>query len=332
MKESLNTARVGLFFFLGLAIIWIVYETLQEGRLFGSEGYSIYGEFESVKTLRAGDDVRVSGVKVGRVAETRLQNGRAEVILEIDENIRISRDSIATIAISSILGSNYVAIDFGKEEEYLAHGEKIATRHTADLNEIFAQLGDVGERIDDLFENISGALGGVVGTPDKPGALENLNAVLTENREALNASMENIRQITGKINEGEGTIARLINDDTAYTSLLAAVDEIAKAAEQASGLTSDAGEVMSHIRSGEGTLGSLIYGEELGHEIQAVATNLRQLSDRLANGEGTLGRLLSDDSLYDEIQGVIQKAERTIDGLNEQGPITAVGVAAGALF
>jgi phospholipid/cholesterol/gamma-HCH transport system substrate-binding protein len=366
MKETLNTVRVGLFFLLGLAVIWIVYETLQQGRLFAEDTYPIYGQFGDVKMLRSGDDVRVSGVRVGRVSQVRLRNGMAEAVLDIDEKVRISRDSVATIAVSSMLGGNHVAIDMGKAEELLAPGDRIATRHTADLNEVFAQLGEVAGRVDSLFDDIGAVLGAITGTPEEPGALQNFNAILQENREALQATIENVREITDKVNHGEGTIARLINDDTAYQNLMATVEEITKAAEQAASLMNDGAEMMAHIRSGEGTLGNLIYGEDLGREvqamtsnlrevserlakgegtlgrllvddtlfgeIQAVAANLREVSDRLAKGEGTIGRLLVDDTLYRDIQGVVQRAERALEGLNEQGPITAVGVAAGALF
>ncbi len=332
MKQTLNTARVGLFFLLGLAIIWIVYETLSQGTAFRAEGYPVHAPFGDVKMLRAGDDVRVSGVRVGRVSDTRLQNGRAEAILEIEPGAQIPADSVATIAISSLLGANFVSIEAGSADTFLQPGDKIATRSSPDLNEIFAQLGKLGERVEGLFGNLEGTLAGVTGTPDQPGLVDNLNAVLAENREGLAASIENIRQITEKINHGEGTIARLINDGEAYDTLLSAIGEIENAAQQASTLTAGAGEIVAHIQSGQGTLGSLIYGEELTDELQLIATNLRELSEKLNSDEGTLGRLLSDDSLYRDVQAVIQKAERTIDGLGEQGPITAVGIGANALF
>jgi|GEM_PF-206660 len=333
MKETLNTVRVGLFFLLGLAVIWIVYETLREGRLFGTDGFPVYAQFTDVKALRSGDDVRVAGVRVGRVAETRLRDGRAEAVLELQSNAEIPRDSVATVAISSLLGTNFVSIEIKSAGgPFLQPGDQIATRHTADLNEIFAQVGQLGERLEGVLGDVSGAFAGITGSPDQPGVLDNLNAVLAENREALSASMENIREITDKMNRGEGTLARLLNDREAYDSLLAAVNEINQAAQNASTFTSEAGEIVAHIRRGEGTIGSLVYGEDLGREIQAITGNLRQMSDRLAAGEGTLGRLLSDDTLYRDLQAVIQRAERTLEGLGEQGPITAVGIGANALF
>lgn len=325
MKETLNTARVGLFFLLGLAVIWIVYETLREGRLFTSEGYEIYAHFEDVKMLRTGDDVRASGVRVGRVLETRLRNGGAEAVLEIADDVLLPIDSTATIGMAGMLGGNFVGIDLGLSDDSLVPGSEIGTRHTADLGEVFAQLGSVTGKMEEFFAALTG-------TSDDPGPVDNLNAMIEENRAALKESVDNIRAITTKINEGDGTLARLINDGTAYDNLVAAVDEIGRAAENASTLTESATDVVARIRSGEGTLGKLIYDDQVSRELEALVVNLREVSDRLASGEGTLGRLLVDDGLYNEVEAVVRKAERTLDGLNEQGPITAVGVAGGALF
>lgn len=333
MKTTLNTVRVGLFFILGIALIWIAYETLSEGRMFREDSYTLYARFDNIQTLRNGDDVRMSGVRVGRVGETRLENGKAITILDIRPEIEIARDSVATISMASLLGANFVAIEPGDFDlGILEPGSEITTRRSTDLNEIFAGLGEASEEMGDLFARIGSAVDRITGTGDEPGVLDNLNVILGENRDSIRSTLTNIESITGKIDRGEGTIARLINDDTAYDSLLATVEEIRLAASSASELVDGAQEIFAQVQSGQGTLGMLIYNEDLGHEIERIAGNIRDISDKIAAGEGTLGRLVADDSLYNDIQAVVQKAERTIDGLGEQGPITAVGIAANALF
>ena len=63
-----------------------------------------------------------------------------------------------------------------------------------------------------------------------------------------------------------------------------------------------------------------------------MAKNLRKISDKLNNATGTLGKLINDDSLIEEAQSTLRKVDRAVDGLSDQGPITAVGAAASALF
>jgi phospholipid/cholesterol/gamma-HCH transport system substrate-binding protein len=86
------------------------------------------------------------------------------------------------------------------------------------------------------------------------------------------------------------------------------------------------------VKSGQGSLGTLIYDEQAGKDLKAIAANLKDVSDKLAKGEGTLGKLINDDSLFREAQGTLRKADRALDGMGDSGPITAVGVVAGALF
>ncbi len=52
----------------------------------------------------------------------------------------------------------------------------------------------------------------------------------------------------------------------------------------------------------------------------------------MKSGKGTLGRLIMEDDLYENTQKLISKAGKTLDGMGESAPISAVGAAAGALF
>lgn len=123
-----------------------------------------------------------------------------------------------------------------------------------------------------------------------------------------------------------------MNDDQAYNNLVATLEEIRGAAEQARSFVSNAQGIVDQVKSGEGTLGALLYDAETGSNIKVVSQNLRELSEKLNKGEGTLGRLINDDSLFREAQNAVQKVNRAVDGMADQGPITAVGVAANALF
>ena len=117
-----------------------------------------------------------------------------------------------------------------------------------------------------------------------------------------------------------------------HDELLASVSEIKTAATDARSFVSNAQSLLDQVKAGKGALGTLIYDEQTGNEIKLTAKNLRELSDKLNSGQGSLGKLIGDDALYREVQGTLRKADRAIDGLSDQGPITAVGVAAKALF
>ncbi len=97
MKNFSQTARVGLFFIFGVALIWVTYETLSEGRVLEHKGYTLVAGFENLKELKVGDEVRMAGVKIGSVEKTRLAGRRAEAVLRIDSDVTVHADSTATV-------------------------------------------------------------------------------------------------------------------------------------------------------------------------------------------------------------------------------------------
>ncbi len=159
-----------------------------------------------------------------------------------------------------------------------------------------------------------------------------VNAIIEENRTRINTITENLEVVSTRLRDGEGTLGKLLSDDTGYNELVAAIEEIRGAAQNAREFMANAQGLVDQVKSGEGTLGTLIYDDTVGNDIKASAANLRELSAKLNSGEGTLGRLINDDSLYLEAQNAVQKVNRAVDGLADQGPITAVGVAANSLF
>lgn len=330
MTTTQNTARVGLFFLLGLALIWVSYETLSDGKALKSRGYTLIAGFENLKELKTGDDIRMAGVKIGAVQETRLAGRRAEAVLRIEPTVQIASDAVASIGSAGLLGTNYITVTLGSAGAApLAPNAEIQTKPSADLNTIMTQLGELGNKL----EGALGSMGEVFkGKEGQPGMFQRIDTLLTENSEKVNKAMTNLQEITDKVNHGEGTLGKLVNDPKLHDELLATVTEIKAAATDARTFVSDAQTIIAQVKSGQGTLGALIYDEKTGNEIRSVTSNLKSVSDKLAKGEGTLGKLINDDSLFREAQSTIRKADRALDGMGDSGPITAVGVVAGALF
>lgn len=332
MTNAQTSARVGLFFLLGVALVWVTFEALSGSRVDTKNGYELKARFKTLKELKAGDEVRLAGVRVGQVKTTQLANRKAEAVLLINSRVEVASDATATIAMAGLLGSNYVSLTLGSEEaEPLPPGSEINAVDTADLNAVVSQLGEVGRQVQDALSDFSGVMGGG-GEDGDAGLLGKLDLIVEENRSKVGAITANLEEITGKVRRGEGTLGRLINDESAYDTLVATLEEIRGAATQTRAFVSNAEGIVDQVKSGNGTLGALLYDEETGTNIKLVSRNLRELSDKLNQGEGTLGRLINDDTLFRDAQNAVQKVNRAVDGMADQGPITAVGVAANALF
>jgi len=330
MNNAHHTARVGLFFLLGVALIWVTYETLGNRSSLKKSGYTLIAGFENLKELKAGDDIRMAGVRIGAVETTRLSNRRAEAVLRIEKKFTIASDAHATISSAGLLGTNYISIDLGSPHAPpLQPGSEIPTRVTADLNTVMAQIGELGGKLEDAF----GSIGEMFkGDQDQPGLFQKVDKLLADNSAKIDEVMTNLQEITDKINHGEGTLGKLVNDPQLHDELLATVTAIKSAADDARTFVTNAQEMVDHVKTGQGTLGALIYDEKAGEDLKATTANLRSVSDKLAKGEGTLGKLINDDTLYTSARSTLQKADRALDGMSDSGPITAVGVVANALF
>ena len=85
------------------------------------EGYNISLIFGSTTGLKNGDDVKISGINVGKITKLELnpEDYNAKVDIIINNDIKIPDDSSAKITSSSLLGGNFLDIVPGSSEKYL---------------------------------------------------------------------------------------------------------------------------------------------------------------------------------------------------------------------
>jgi phospholipid/cholesterol/gamma-HCH transport system substrate-binding protein len=131
--------------------------------------------FNDASGLAAGTDVRMAGVKIGTVVEQRLNPDTyfAEVTLGISETVRLPSDSSARIVPDGLLGGNYVSLEPGGAEDYIAPGGKITyaqgSVNVVDLlGRFIFSASDAGSGGNRQQEQDGGASGG--GFQMEPGA------------------------------------------------------------------------------------------------------------------------------------------------------------------
>ena len=91
-------------------------------------GYQVTGTFDSVGSLKPGDDVRMSGIKIGSVTDLRLDPRyfQAIVTMSIDNNVKLPDDTSANITAEGLLGGNFVSLQPGFSDVTLADGGEIS--------------------------------------------------------------------------------------------------------------------------------------------------------------------------------------------------------------
>ena len=328
MKDTLYTIRVGFFFVLGIVLCYIVYLSLGRKEWNDSKGYRVSVLFNDMSTLSPNNEVRLAGVKIGRVAETTLQDGKGLAVLLVDGRYtNIPKDSVATISMGNLLGSNFVAIEYGDPKSgFLKEGDQISSKPTASIAAVLEQLDSLGRKLNVAADSFS-----TIGEGPK-NLFGKLNDMVDRNNEKIDRIVNNLDTITTDIRSGKGTLGKLIEDDEAHREILATVAEIRKAAEDARTMINNANGTLEGLKNGQGVVGKLLYDKEAADRVANVIKNLDEFSQKLNSDKGTLGKLASDDELYRQLRALLSQAQQSLGSMSDSGPISAVGAASSGLF
>ena len=60
--------------------------------------------------------------------------------------------------------------------------------------------------------------------------------------------------------------------------------------------------------------------------------NLREILEKMNRGQGTVGKLINEDSFYKNAKLTLQKVEKATEGLEDQGPLSVLGIMINSLF
>jgi phospholipid/cholesterol/gamma-HCH transport system substrate-binding protein len=126
---------VGLFIIFGLlGLVFLAFKVSGLTSVGDGHTYVLRADFDNIGDLKARAPVTVSGVKVGRVSDIVLdpQTYRAEVIMQINDHYKdLPVDTSASIFTQGLLGSNYISLSPGFEQQMLQPNARIETTHSA---------------------------------------------------------------------------------------------------------------------------------------------------------------------------------------------------------
>ncbi len=357
--------RVGIFFVLGF-ILLIGLSIRTKGAALVKGGYELYANFDQVNGLEIGSPVTLAGVEVGKVTAINFEPKTAtvKVTMVINPNYRINEGSKAAVIMKSLLGQYYIDIKYGPPDSPLiAAGSTLETYEIADLNNVLEKVNEIEDNANRLLTSLDENQRRVFG---------DLSEVIAENREnikttsdalaksapELQSVLDTAQDIIQSLNEGKGSLGKLIKDDEAYNTIL----EVASNVE----------DITIEVREGEGTLSRLIYTDDLHASFEEVFDNINaataelntvirenkdnlrstidsmqasvpklddalntllEISNKIKSGEGTLGKLVYDTALYDDTRETMNKLKQTLEATEEQTIIrTFVGIIFGSLM
>jgi phospholipid/cholesterol/gamma-HCH transport system substrate-binding protein len=330
-QYRLAELRVGIMVLASLAIlIFVLFVVSGDIPLFRKETI-IRTYMSSVEGLRPGAEVRLSGLLVGDVKEIRFDRiprdansqQNIEIVMEIRGKLnglpavdRIRTDSIAVLKTTGLLGDNIIDITPGTlNGEPIQNGGTIPSREQKNVGDIINASQTAISKFDAISADIKEMSGLLREGKGTLGLLINDDAVYVN----LDQTIQQAERLLAAIRQGQGTAGRLINDPALYNQAEGLVAQIKRMTDQ----------VADRLTSGRGTLGKLIEDEELYNRTNALAANLDGASARLERtlarierGEGTIGKLITDERLYDDARDLIARLD-VITSRLERGEGTA---------
>ena len=323
MRNTLET-RLGLFFALAFIAAIIVFEMVGGLEVF-KRGYHLRARFANVQELKVGDPVRMAGVDVGRVEQIDFADTKVEVTLKVQDRAKIRTNSKASIRFVGLLGQNYVAVDFGTTNAPpVVPGTLLNSVEQPDLSTILAKLDNVATGVEGLTRSFSGdSINNFLGP---------FTDFLKENNPRLTGILSNMQSISSEIAQGRGTVGKLIHEDQLYHLAVGAVTNLNSTADELKLTISEARVVVDQISQGQGTLGKLAKDDSLFRESTNAMTHLREIFQKINQGQGSAGKLVNDDTLYKNARMTLQKVDKATEGIEDQGPLSVLGIAVGSLF
>jgi len=270
--------KVGILAIVAMTILAVlIFLITGNTNLFESRA-EIYTYMGDAAALTVGAPVNLNGIPVGKVKNITLSGSKdpqrlVRIEMEIPErelrNIPI--DSIASISAANVLGTKYINIKSGQSNTPVRPAQEIPSVNTGEIQ--------------DLVQQGFGVMA------------------------SLQKTIERVDKIVGIVESGQGSIGKLLVDETLYNHFLQIVDEVKQLADV--------------LNSDKGTIGKLIYDRELYDDFRAllgrvdtVVDGFQTLEQGLQNGEGTAGKLLKDPALYDQAQQTVQQMNQLVADLN----------------
>jgi phospholipid/cholesterol/gamma-HCH transport system substrate-binding protein len=162
----------------------------------------------------------------------------------------------------------------------------------------------------------------------------------------FNTAVEGMQQMLAAVGAGEGTLGRLLSDETLYnqivemnTGFLGFIRKMEGADGtfnrlihdpavyvQAEQLLARLNQVIGQIEEGEGLVGQLLNEKTTTiDDLELAVAELATVIQQLNSTNGTIGKLINDPALYDESTELIGEARATMDDLRETSPLRSFG-------
>jgi len=310
-----SAARVGVFMLIILAILGyfvLKIEDIDFSRGKGTRQVKVL--FDNVAGIDPKATVRVAGVRKGKVLTvTLMPNGKAEVTLEIDDDVPLHRDASAMVANLGLLGEKYVELESGTPKTPLLQdtGTTIVLRGSqpASVDDVTSQISAIATDVKAITESMRATLGGPTGQQRLEEVVDNIRQITADTRALIATNRENVDATVGNM--------RVITADlrVAIPKLAASIDRVANQIGGTAGENrEDVRKIVENLRT-------------LSADLKVTTENLNSITGQVKTGQGTVGKLIYDQEAYNRLNTALSSVDSGVTELkNVLGRVGKIGL------
>jgi len=309
-----SAAKVGIVMLIALAVLGYFILRIEDISLSRSRTTrDVKAIFEDVAGLDDESAVRIAGVRKGHVKDIKvLPDGRAEVTMEVDDDVPLHANAKAKVANLGLLGEKYIELDPGtKEAPVLAETQTILLPGTqpATFDDVTDQVSAIAQDVKAITTSLRTVLAGPNGQQRLDQIVANVEAITAEvrsliaaNRTNVDATMANAREITAQLRV---EIPRL-------------ADTLDRVANQIGGTVGenreDTRRIVENLRG-------------LSGDLRVTADNLNAITGQVKAGEGTVGKLFYSDEAHEKLTSALTAVESGVNELKSTlGRVSRIGL------
>ena len=279
-----NPVKIGAASLLAIVALVLVAFKADSLPIIGG-GDTYYASFSDSSGLKPNDEVRIAGVRVGKVTSVDLDGDHVKVAFKIKTDSKFGRETGAEIKVKTLLGAMYLSLD-PKGSGQLEEGSTIPesrTRSAYDVVDAFSGLAERAEKInlDQLTTSLNTLAKATENTPEELkstlSGLSALSANVAARDQQVNLLLTNLKKVSGVLADRNQDVVALMKDgDILLRALVARRESVHTLLVSTSKLSTELTALVQQTRG----------------DLKPALTNLKSVVDVLRKNQNNLDNSL----------------------------------------
>lgn len=296
-EDNRRNAKLGFFVLIGIILVLVGIFFVGSARNLFNPNITVHVLFNNVSGLQRGNNVWLSGVKIGTVSDVDIATDSLVLVsLKIRERDQqfISKDSRAYLSSEGLVGNAIIVIEPGHMRMPINDGDTIGTKYVTSTEDIMRIAERAGEQLIEIADNLG--------------------------------------KVTQSLLDGNGTIGMLLSDTTVAGDFRSTLSNIQATSQRTQRLSAEVGQMVNKMQTNrKGAVYTLMndtsfattYTSALGN-IEETTSNavkaseeLQRLSEQLKRDDNAVGVLLKDPNFAANMQRTMNNAADASKKLDE---------------